>query len=181
MGDIKGSTSGTTETTLKADKQIEEDTTQKSKNEEEESDCVFNSDYKGLTTDWLTKVGKTNFVWRTDLDQASIAMGQDTIYVSKGGCEQMGLLVELRLNNDGHTIADSTFWLSKALTLATEFGLTHYEQMIREKKTKRIENRKNVVWFEIEDDNQDDNLYYNGVEINLEKKSKVISLSQYYN
>lgn len=180
LDNTKDTISTTTEIPLTANREIEQDTLKKEENEEE-SGCVFNNDYKGLTTDWLTKVGKTNFEWRADLDQASIAIGQDTIYVSKGGCDHLGLLVELRLHDDNHTIADSTFWLNKALTLATEFGLTHYEQMIREKRMRRIENNKNVVWFEIEDDDPDDNLYYNGVEINLEKKSKVISLSQYYN
>ena len=91
----------------------------------------------------------------------------------------MGLLVELRLSNDEHTITDSIFWLNKALTLATDFGLKHYEKMIKEKRIKRIENNKNEVWYEIEDDNLDDNLYYNGIEISIRGLSGVHGYDMY--
>lgn len=148
---------------------------------EDGNDCVFNSDYKGLTTEWLTKIGKNDFNWRADLNQAFIPLEQDTIYLAKGGCEHFGVVLELRLGDDNHTITDSAFWMNKALSLATEFGLEHYKKMIGERRIRKVENSKNVVWFEIEDDDLDDNLYYNGVEINFERKSKVISISQYYN
>jgi len=148
---------------------------------EPETDCVFNDDYKGLTTEWLAKIGKTNYSWSKDLNQASIAIGSDTIYLSKGGCAHFGVLVELRLGKDEHTINDSSFWLDKALQLASEFELTHYKQMIQQKKTKQIRNSEKMIWFTVDDDNLEDNLYYNGIEVNLERKSKVISLSQYYN
>jgi hypothetical protein len=104
----------------------DDDTIQNKENEKGESDCIFNDDYKGLTFDWLAEVGKRDFVWRKDLHQALIAAGHDTIYVSKGGCEHFVFLVELRLGEDHHTIADSTFWISTALSLASEFGLEHY-------------------------------------------------------
>jgi len=149
--------------------------------EEVENDCPFNNDYKGLTTEWLVKLGKTDFVWNEKSNQAEIYSGQDTIFVSKGGCVHFGILIELRLGNDKHTINDSEYWLKKALVLATEFEFNHYKKMITENNLKRVETNKNVVWFDIEDDNFDDNLFYNGVEINLEKKTKVISLSKYYN
>lgn len=78
LDNTKDSISTTTEIDLPANKKIEQDTIQNVDNPEDESGCVFNSDYKGLTTAWLKKVGKMNFVWRADLDQASIVMGQDT-------------------------------------------------------------------------------------------------------
>ena len=146
-----------------------------------EKDCVFNNDYKGLTTEWLTKLGKTDFHWNADSNQAEIYSKQDTIFVSKGGCVHFGISVELRLSEDPHTINDSEYWLNKALTLATDFDFKYYKKMIQEISVNRVENKKNIVWFEIEDDNLADNLYYNGIEINLEMKTKVIRLSQYYN
>jgi len=146
-----------------------------------ENDCVFNNDYKGLTLDWLTKLGKTDFFWNAETNQAEIHSGHETVFISKGGCVHLGMLVELRFSDDSHTINDSEYWLNKALILATEFDFKHYKKMIEENKVKRVENNKNRVWFEIEDNNLDDNLYYIGIEVNLEKKSKVISLSKYYN
>ncbi len=149
--------------------------------EEVENDCVFDNNYKSLTTEWLVDLGKTEFVWNEDTNQAEIYSKKDTVFISKGGCTHFNVVVELRLSNDSHTISDSEYWLNKALTLATEFDLKHYKKMITENKLKRIETSKNIVWFEIEDNNAGDNLFYNGIEINLEKKSKVVSLSKYYN
>lgn len=149
--------------------------------QEEENDCVFNNDYKSLTTEWLTDLGKTEFIWNTDTNQAEIYSNKDTVFVSKGGCTHFGILVELRLSNDSHIISDSEYWLSKALNLATEFDFKHYKKMITENNLKRVEANENVVWFEIEDNNTDDNLFYSGIEINMEDKSKVIRLGKYYN
>lgn len=149
--------------------------------EEEENDCVFNNDYKSLTTEWLTDLGKTEFIWNKDTNQAEIYSNKDTVFVTKGGCTHFGIIVELRLSNESHTISDSEYWLNKALTLATEFEFNHYKKMITENNLKRVEANKNVVWFEIDDDEIDDNLFYSGIEINMEKKSKVIRLSKYYN
>ncbi len=146
-----------------------------------EIECVFNNDYEGLTTEWLTELGKTDFVWNEKSNQAEIHSGQNTVLVSKGGCVHFGISVELIINNDSHTIEDSEYWLNKALTLAKEFNFKHYQKMIEKNNVKRVENEKNLIRFEVEDDNLNDNLYYNGVEINLESKSKVISISQYYN
>jgi hypothetical protein len=146
-----------------------------------ENDCTFNNDYKGLTTEWLKELGKADFVWNAKSNQAVIYSGQDTISVSKGGCVHFGILVELRLANDLHTINDTEYWVKKALFLATEFDLKHYKKMLEENNFKRVDTNKNVVWFDIEDDKIGDNLFYNGVEINLENKLKIISLSEYYN
>jgi len=69
-----------------------------------ENDCTFNNDYKGLTTDWLSELGKTNFIWNAKTNQAEIQSGQDTIVISKGGCIHFNTLVELRLGNNTHTL-----------------------------------------------------------------------------
>jgi len=146
-----------------------------------ENDCTFNNDYKGLTTEWLTKLGKTDFVWNAETNQAEINTGQDTIFVSKGGCVHFNTLVKLKLGSDIHTLEDIDFWLKNALYLATEFDLEHYKKMLEEDNFNRVEARKNVVVFDIKDDKIDDNLFYIGVVISFENNSKVISLSQYYN
>ena len=146
-----------------------------------ENDCTFNNDYKGLTTDWLYELGKTDFIWNAKTNQAEIQNGQDTIVVSKGGCAHFNTLVELRLGNNTHTLKETEYWLKKALYLATEFDLKYYKKMLEKNNFNRIEARKNVIVFDIKDDKNDDNLFYVGVEINFENNSKIISLSKYYN
>ena len=146
-----------------------------------ENDCTFNNDYKGLTTDWLSELGKTNFIWNAKTNQAEIQSGQDTIVISKGGCIHFNTLVELRLGNNTHTLKDTEYWLKKALYLATEFDLKHYKKMLKKNYFNRVEDRKNVIVFDIKDDKIGDNLFYVGVEINFENNRKIISLSEYYN
>ena len=48
-----------------------------------ENDCTFNNDYKGLTTEWLAELGKTDFVWNAKSNQAEIHSGKDTLVVSE--------------------------------------------------------------------------------------------------
>jgi hypothetical protein len=48
----------------------------------EEGDCVFNDDYKGLTSDWLAELKIKNFIWRDDLKQALVSKGQDTVFMA---------------------------------------------------------------------------------------------------
>jgi hypothetical protein len=146
-----------------------------------ENDCVFNNDYKGLTTEWLNQIGKTDFVWNADSNQAEIYSKRDTIFVSKGGCVHSGRSVSLIISNDPHTINDSEYWLNKALILAIDFDFKHYKEMIQENKLKRVQYRKDLVLFNVEEGNYKSNLIYNGVEIRFEKKHKVVRLSQYYN
>jgi hypothetical protein len=146
-----------------------------------DNDCTFNNDYKELTTEWLTELGKTDFIWNAKTNQAEIQNGQDTIVVSKGDCIHFNTLVELRLGNNTHTLEDNEYWLKKALYLATEFDLKHYKKMLEENEFNRVEARKNVILFDIKDDEIDDNLFYVGVEINFENNRKIISLSEYYN
>ncbi len=151
------------------------------KREEDEEDCVFNNDYKGLTIGWLKELNKPNFIWRNDLDQALIPMGEDTVFLSQGGCVHFGLLVELKLTNDNHAISDSVFWVHKALNLATEYKMDHYQKMIEVAKIRKAQDGETKVWYEVDDNDPDDNLIYNGIEIKFEAASKRISISQYYN
>ena len=146
-----------------------------------EFDCVFNNDYKGLTTDWLAELNIKDFIWRSDLEQALIAKKQDTLFVSQGGCVHFGFLVELKLTNDKHAIGDSIFWINKALELAKEFKMDHYEQMINQGRIRKVQDNDTNVWFEIDDNDTDDNLFYNGIEIVFNGQEKRMSISQYFN
>jgi hypothetical protein len=90
-------------------------------------------------------------------------------------------VVELKLTNDQHTIADSAYWITKALELSDEYEMGHYEQMIREGKIKKADSGQTNVWYEIEDNNVEDNLIYNGIEITEDGHGKRINISQYFN
>ncbi len=147
----------------------------------QQEDCVFNSNYKGLTTEWLNELKIRDFLWRADLEQALIPKGQDTVFLSQGGCSHFGIVVEIKLTNDNHPITDSTFWINKALSLATEYKMKHYGQMIKEGRIRKVQDGKTTVWYEIEDDDKTDNLFYNGIEIKFEGQTKRLNMTQYFN
>ena len=147
----------------------------------ENEDCVFNNDYKGLTTDWLKELKIEAFIWRDDLKQALVPKGQDTVFLQQGGCTHSGFVVELKLTDDQHAIADSAYWITKALELSGEYQMDHYEQMIRKGKIKKTESGQKNVWYEIKDNDIDDNLIYNGIEITQDGSNKRLNISQYFN
>lgn len=148
---------------------------------EVEEDCVFNNDYKGLTTDWLTKSNIKDFIWNDELKQALIPRGQDTLFVSEGGCTHFGFLVEIKLANDSHAMTDSSFFIHKALELATEFEMEHYIKVINEGKFRMAQEGESNIWYEVDDDDIDDNIIYNGIEIVKEGQDKKVNISQYMN
>jgi hypothetical protein len=101
--------------------------------------------------------------------------------VSKGGCTHSGLLVELKLTNDNHSLTDSAYWLKKSLDIAIEYQMDHYERMIKEGKIRKAESGPTTIWYEIDDNDTEDNLIYNGIEITLNGQSRRVSISQYFN
>jgi hypothetical protein len=168
--------------TLKTIKPVApKDSTINTETKSEEEDCVFNNDYKGLTTDWLRELKIKNFIWKDEIKAALVPHGQDTVFVSKGGCSHSGLSVELKLSNDNHLITDSSYWIKKALDLAIEYQMKHYEQMIKQNKIRKTENGKTTVWYEIDDNKEADNLEYTGIEISQDGLSKKVSISEYFN
>ncbi len=146
-----------------------------------ETDCIFNDDSKGLTTEWLTNLNKQNFVWNEDLEQALLTMGKDSVSISRGGCYHFGEMVSLKVSSKSHPVSDSTFWISKALELAKEFQMEVYVEMIELKMIRKTGDNVNSVWYEFDDPEENDNLIFNGIEINFEGEYPVLSMSQYYN
>src|SRR5688572_12743038 len=171
----------TADTLERSEAIVNKDSAVNPNSDSEEEDCVFNNDYKGLTIDWLTALKIKDFIWRDDLKQALVPKGQDTVFVSKGGCTHSGLLVELKLTNDNHSLTDSTYWIGKALDIAIEYQMDHYEKMIKEGKIKRTDSGQTTTWYEIDDNDLEDNLFYNGIEITVDGQNKRVSISQYFN
>jgi hypothetical protein len=160
---------------------VAKDSTVNTETKSEEEDCVFNNDYKRLTSEWLAELRIKNFIWKDNIKAALVPKGQDTVFVSRGGCSHSGLSVELKLENDNHLITDSSYWIKKALDLAIEYQMKHYEQMIKENRIRKTENGKTTVWYEIDDDKEADNLEYTGIEISQNGLSKKVSISEYFN
>lgn len=127
--------------------------------EQNDDDCVFNNDYKELTTGWLKELNKTNFIWRA----------------------HFGFIVELKLAHDNHLLSDSVYWVHKSLDLTTEYKMDHYSKTIQSGKIKAVQQGETTVWYEVDDDRPDDNLFYTGIEIRVEGTSKRIRIAQYFN
>jgi hypothetical protein len=147
----------------------------------EDEDCIFNNDYKQLTTEWLTELKINNFIWRADLNQALIPKGQDTVFLSQGGCYHFGISVELKLTNDNHSLADSALWMNRALKLAIEYQMDHYKQMLEEGRVRMAQDGDKRVTYLVEDEKESGNLVYDGIEFTQEGENKRIRISQYFN
>jgi hypothetical protein len=59
--------------------------------------------------------------------------------------------------------------------------MEHYGQMIKEGKLRKVQDGKTTVWYEIDDNDEDDNLFYNGIEITLDGQTRRMNMTQYYN
>lgn len=146
----------------------------------EDDGCVFSQDYRGLTTEWLHHVGINDFTWRDDIKTAVIVKGADSLYFGRGGCSHMGTSLELLMNNSDHDLNDSTFWANEVLKLSKEFGFDRYQQAISNHEYK-VEPGNGSIWFNVEDDDPDDNIIYEGIFIRSEGRSKRIVISEYMN
>jgi hypothetical protein len=146
-----------------------------------QEDCVFDNDIRKLTSDWLRESGVRSFIWDDKNRRAIIAHEGDSIFASQGGCEHFGMVVERKLAADIHPLEDRGYWVGHALKLAEQFGLDFYAKEIRAGNIRNPEKANGSLWYEIGDDDPSDNLYYNGIEIRMDGKAKIISISQYYN
>ncbi len=148
---------------------------------QEKNDCVFNNDYKQLTTDWLHKLGKTNFSWDAEKKQATLKLNDDLLFVSVGGCHHFTTSAIVQLQNDTHQLEDTKYWIEKATLLSKKLHLNHYHKMLKTANFKIVKHRKNAILLDVADDNTTDNLFYDGVEIRFEKGKKTIRFVKYYN
>lgn len=146
-----------------------------------EDDCVFNNDYRTLTTEWLNESNIESFQWNDSAKHAIILIANDTILASRGGCIHLGIEIELRRGSNEHAVTDSAYWMNESLKLSEKFGFDFYAAEIRAGNVRRVINENGVVWYEFDDNDPDDNLYYNGIEIAWRNNSITLSMSQYYN
>ncbi len=148
--------------------------------EEIESDCVFNNDYKSLTTEWMKELRVQTYSWDDVNKRTVLIEGADSIYFRQGGCAHFGFSVEQVLTSNTVPLADSTYWIQASLKFAERFGFDHYAQSIKAGKVNIVHNDTGF-WFEVDDDDPEDNLFYTGIEITAFDRARKIGISFYYN
>lgn len=148
---------------------------------EDDDDCVFNNDFKGLTTKWLNELKIKDFIWRDDLKGALVPLGEDTVLLSQGGCRLFGITAELRMYRETPDITDSAFWVSKALLLADQFELNDYSDVIKRHQLKLSSINKTQAWYEVYPENTIENEIFDGIVITVEGSVKKISIGKYFN
>jgi len=146
----------------------------------QQDDCVFNNNYQELTVEWFTKSGITKFVWDDSLKHAKFLQKEDTVFLTQGGCYHFGYTLEQRIYGD-KSDRNLDHWVKISIELSEKFGFEHYAQSLRTKKYSTPQNTHNSFWLEIQDDNLDDNLFYTGVEVRINKEYKAIRISKYFN
>lgn len=146
--------------------------------EGEDDDCVFNNDFKGLTTEWLAELKITNFIWREDLKSALIPNGVDTTLLSQGGCGHFGTSVELILRTKTAELSDSAYWISKALEIADQYKITDYAELIHKGKLKISNKNEDRVWYEMLSETNTE--VYEGISVILNKDFKRLTMSKYF-
>jgi hypothetical protein len=148
---------------------------------DEEDDCVFDNNFKGLTSDWMKELKITNFIWVDSLKHAAVPYGQDTVFASQGGCVHFNISLAKKYSHDSPMISDSTFWINEALKLAEEFKMDHYKKMIMGGKIRKSQGAVKIQFYDVDDDDENDNLYYNGIGISEDNGGKRLEMTQYYN
>jgi hypothetical protein len=171
--------------TLIADKPMTMDSAVESTSSAMEDTCIFNNDYKGLTMGWVEELKASDFVWDEKKLAAIKVIDHDTILLAQGGCYHFGISAEWRIS-DQHDLADSVYWIRKALQFANEYQMTDYASFITDGRfygQHDDESRKDRsrVYYMVIDTTKITNIVYDGILIETRPEGKTISLSQYVN
>ncbi len=150
-------------------------------NDQTESDCIFNDDYYNLTKQWLSELEITNYVWDDSTNRAIIINQNDSTFIYQGGCDHYVFAITSKYYQDSTSIEDHKYWLNKALELASKFQFDRYYQMLDQDSLKIGAVENNERWIEIPDDDQDDNLFYTGIQLVESSDFVQVRLSKYIN
>lgn len=154
--------------------------TEKENKLENNSDCVFDDNYKKLTEDWLSEVGIKTYIWNSKINKATVIYEGDTLTLYKGGCNHFVSSVEIKTDIDPNKISDSTL-LRKINNVACKFKFENYCKKLTEGRFKKINTGNSSFLLEFEDDDPEDNLISEGIQISEKEKSTIIEISEYYN
>lgn len=147
---------------------------------ENDSDCVFDDNYKKITEEWLSELEIKKYVWDSKTNKATLIYNGDTLTVYKGGCDHFASSVEIKTNIYPNKELDSTL-IRKINDIACKFKFNNYCNKLIEGQFKKIDNSNSSFFLEFEDDDPEDNLISDGIEISEKEKNTIITISEYYN
>ncbi|MCC9019910.1 MULTISPECIES: hypothetical protein [Flavobacterium] len=147
---------------------------------ENNSDCVFDDNYKKITEEWLSELEIKKYVWDSKNNRATLVFNGDTLTVYKGGCDHFVSSIEIKTAIYTKKESDSAL-IRKINDVACKFKFNNYCKKLIEGQFKRIDNSDSSFFFEFKDDDPEDNLISEGIEIFLKEKSTIIKISEYYN
>lgn len=153
-------------------KNIKSDTVLKTDDNELEnnSDCVFDDNYKKITEEWLNELEIKEYVWDSKTNKATLIYNDDTLTIYKGGCNHFVSSVEIKTGIYPNKEPDSTL-IKKINDIACKFEFNNYCKKLIEGRFKKNHNSNSSLFLEFEDDDPDDNLVSEGIQI-LEKEKK---------
>ena len=162
-------------------KNIKSDTVSTTDKEEleNESDCVFDDDYKKITEEWLSELEIKKYVWDSKTNKAIVIYNGDTIILYRGGCSHFISSVEIKTDIYPNKAIDSTL-LRKINDIACKFKFTNYCKKLSEGLYKKTENSNSSFFLEFEDDNPEDNLFFEGIQIIEKEERTIINMLEYY-
>lgn len=163
-------------------KKIKSDTVFKIDDEELEnnSDCVFDDNYKKITEEWLKELEIKKYVWDSKINKATLIYNGDTLTVYKGGCDHFISSVEIKTDIYPNKELDSTL-IRKINDIACKFKFDNYCKKLIEGRFKKNDSSNSSFFLEFEDDDPEDNLVSEGIQILEKEKSTIITISEYYN
>lgn len=147
---------------------------------ENNSDCIFDNDYKKVTEEWLNEIGIKKYVWDSKDNKAILVYNGDTLMLYRGGCYHFVSSVEIKTAVFPNKEIDSTL-LRKMNDVACKFRFDNYCKKLLEGKFKRVDNEDSSIFLEFEEDDPEDNLIADGIQISEKGKRTIIKIAEYYN
>ncbi|PIB34246.1 hypothetical protein BFP72_01765 [Reichenbachiella sp. 5M10] len=146
-----------------------------------ESNCIFDDDYYGLTTEWAEQSGLTNYRWDSLDQRLLIPYEGDTLLITKGGCDHFGISVQLRLYQDTTSMTQPNTWVIRSMELAQLLNYVQYTQVLSGINDPALYEESGVYFIDIPDDNTEDNQYYTGIKIESFDEYTALSFGSYIN
>lgn len=147
---------------------------------ENNSDCVFDDNYKKVTEEWLSELEIKNYIWDSKINKAIFIYEDDTLIISSGGCNHFMNSVEIKTDKYPNKDLDDAL-LKKINNIACKFKFENYCRNLSEGKFKKIDKGNSSLFLEFEDEDPDDNLISEGIQISKKENRKIINISEYYN
>lgn len=115
---------------------------------ENDSDCVFDDNYKKITEEWLSELEIKKYIWDSKSNKATLIYNNDTLTVYKGGCTHFVSSVEIKTNIYPNKELDSTL-IRKINDVACKFKFNNYCKKLIEGQFKKIDNSNSSFFWSL--------------------------------